>query len=127
MTEPSRFALNHMAAPRKQFPEFAALARSLGITDVEIRNDLAGVAIADGTAAERVRQQAATAGIGIVSINALQRFNLWDEERETAAMQRSVRPTCITPWSGWRRSCRGRAPGSRRAARLRGKLAPSQA
>jgi 2-keto-myo-inositol isomerase len=86
MTEPNRFALNHMAAPRKQFPEFAALARSLGITDVEIRNDLAGVAIADGTAAVRVRQQAATAGIAIMSINALQRFNLWDEEREAEAV-----------------------------------------
>jgi 2-keto-myo-inositol isomerase len=86
MTEPCSFALNHMAAPRKQFPEFAALARSLGITDVEIRNDLAGVAIADGTAAEHVRQQAVSAGVSIVSINALQRFNTWDEEREAEAV-----------------------------------------
>lgn len=35
-----RFALNHMAAPSLAIGDFFALARSLGIDAVEIRNDL---------------------------------------------------------------------------------------
>ena len=37
-----RFALNHMVAPHLPLAEFFALARRLGLADVEIRNDLAG-------------------------------------------------------------------------------------
>ncbi|MDQ2804344.1 MAG: hypothetical protein M3Y41_17300 [Pseudomonadota bacterium] len=98
MTELGRFALNHITAPRTQFPAFAAIARGLSVANVEIRNDLAGVVIADGTAADRVKQQAEAAGVNIVSINALQRFNLWDEER--------LRP--MRSGAGRRRSCSAR-------------------
>ena len=85
MQDSPRFALNHIAAPRQPFAAFARLARSLGIVKVEIRNDLPGVAIADGTSAARVRQEAETAGVSILSINALQRFNAWDDRRAQEA------------------------------------------
>ena len=80
------FALNHMAALRLGLPQFFALAKSLGITGVEIRNDIAGKPILDGTPAPQVRRMAADAGVEIISINALQRFNQWTPERKTEAL-----------------------------------------
>lgn len=79
------FALNHMAAPGLDVPAFFALARSLGITGVEIRNDLGDGAPAGGLAAHRVRAAAAEAGVEILSINALQRFNDWNSARAAEA------------------------------------------
>lgn len=75
------FALNHMAAPRLSLRDFLALAGRLGVGAVEIRNDIAGTAIADGTTPGDVRSEAERAGARIVSINALYPFNMWDEER----------------------------------------------
>ena len=79
------FALNHIAAPRRDFAAFAGLARDLGIGEVEIRNDLAGVALQDGTPAEAIRAAAAAAGVSILTINALQRFNVWSDARAAEA------------------------------------------
>ena len=79
------FAVNHMAAPQLALPAFFALARQLGLTDVEIRNDIAGKPIADGTSAAVVRAAAAAAGVNIITINALQRFNEWTPARASEA------------------------------------------
>ena len=88
MTRPSpNFALNHMAAPGLDLPAFFALAGALGITGVEIRNDIAGKPIADGTAALEVRAAAEKAGVSILTINALQRFNEWTSAREREAIE----------------------------------------
>ena len=57
------FALNHMAAPRLRVEAFFDLAGRLGINQVEIRNDLAGNAILDGTPATRIRALARDAGL----------------------------------------------------------------
>jgi 2-keto-myo-inositol isomerase len=81
-----RFALNHMAAPQLDLRAFFGLARSLGIADVEIRNDIAGQAIKDGTSATEVKAMAEAAGVSIITINALQRFNQWTPEREAEAV-----------------------------------------
>jgi 2-keto-myo-inositol isomerase len=80
-----RFALNHMAAPQLGLEAFFALARELGLTDVEIRNDIAGQAILDGTPPATVAAAAAAAGVTILTINALQRFNDWNAAREKEA------------------------------------------
>ncbi|MBY5568368.1 TIM barrel protein [Rhizobium leguminosarum] len=82
-----RFALNHMAAPSLAIDDFFALARSLGIDAVEIRNDLSGNAILDGTQPETIRQAAARRGVTIISINALQRFNEWNATRAAEAQE----------------------------------------
>ena len=81
-----RFALNHIAVPHRDVAGLAAIARDLGMAGVEIRNDLAGVAIEDGTPSTAV--QAAVAATPILSINALQRFNDWSDARagEAAAL-----------------------------------------
>ncbi len=82
---PLPFALNHIVAPRRDVGAFFALARELGIAEVEIRNDLPGVALQDGTPANAVRDAAQAAGIVILSVNALQRFNEWNPTRKAEA------------------------------------------
>jgi 2-keto-myo-inositol isomerase len=85
LTGPIRFALNHMAAPGLDVDGFFSLAAELGLEAVEIRNDLPGTAIADGTPPEAVRDAAARRGVSIISINALQRFNDWSDARAEEA------------------------------------------
>lgn len=70
-----RFAINHITAPKLPLDAFFATARSLGVTEVEIRNDLPDIV---GTVKpEAVRQAAQAVGVTIVSINALYPFNVW--------------------------------------------------
>jgi 2-keto-myo-inositol isomerase len=80
-----RFALNHMVAPGLGLVEFFRLAATLGVAEVEIRNDLDGRPIRDGTPPETVREAAARLGLTIFSINALQRFDDWCTAREREA------------------------------------------
>lgn len=76
-----RFALNRTVAPGRTLRDFLALAAQAGVDAVEIRNDIAGREFADGTPAEVVRDEIAAAGLGVASINALQRSNDWTGER----------------------------------------------
>lgn len=70
-----RFAMNHIAAPKLSLEAFFDMARALGTTEVEIRNDLPDVL---GTIPPAdVRAAADRAGVTIISINALYPFNLW--------------------------------------------------
>ncbi|PWK71601.1 TIM barrel protein [Aminobacter sp. AP02] len=87
MTRKLTFALNHMVAPGLSPAEFFSLCRELGLNDVEIRNDLVGNAIIDGTPASAIKALAAENGIFISSINALQRFNEWSDAREAEAIE----------------------------------------
>ena len=57
------------------------------MSEVEIRNDLSGNAILDGTPPAAVRALADEAGVTIISINALQRFNEWTAAREREAIE----------------------------------------
>lgn len=79
------FALNHMTAPGLKLDAFFALAVSLGMNAVEIRNDLDGNAILDGTTPAEVKALAERHGVTIISINALQRFNEWTPARAAEA------------------------------------------
>lgn len=70
-----RFAMNHIAAPKVALADFFEMAKRLGATEVEIRNDLPDVM---GTwAAADVKAAAEAAGVTILSINALYPFNVW--------------------------------------------------
>ena len=81
------FALNHMAAPLLRPDAFFALCRKVGAEQAEIRNDLAGNAIIDGTPAAEIGSQARDTGVSLISINALQRFNDWTPAREAEAIE----------------------------------------
>jgi len=74
-----RFSLSHILAPRQSPAEFFAMARALGVSDVEIRNDTPNVV---GTVSPAdVKAAAKAAGVNLLSINALYPFNVWNEER----------------------------------------------
>lgn len=74
-----RFSLSHILAPRQSPAEFFAMARALGVTDVEIRNDTPNLV---GTVAPaEVKAAAEAAGVKLLSINALYPFNVWNDER----------------------------------------------
>jgi len=79
------FAINHITAPELDIEAFFALARSLDLHHVEIRNDIEGQALLDGTSPEAIRSAAQAAGVTILSINALQRFNEWTPQRANEA------------------------------------------
>lgn len=79
------FALNHMCAPGLPISGFFDLAKALGAPGVEIRNDLDGNAIKDGTPPGEIAAAARARGLRILSINALQRFNEWNAAREEEA------------------------------------------
>lgn len=79
------FAINHMAAPQVTLGDFFALAASLQAPRVEIRNDIAGNAILDGTSAATVKRLAEENDVTIISINALQHFNHWSLDRAAEA------------------------------------------
>jgi 2-keto-myo-inositol isomerase len=74
-----------MVAPRLSLPAFIDLAVSLKADAIEIRNDLKGVEIEDGTAPQTVRELCAAKGISVLSINALYPFDVWDDERRAQA------------------------------------------
>ena len=82
-----RFAINHITAPGLGVPMLLALARGLGLDAVEIRNDLPGVPLQDGTPPAPIAAAARQAGITILSINALQRFEDWNDARAAEAAQ----------------------------------------
>ncbi|MDP3843803.1 MAG: TIM barrel protein [Oxalobacteraceae bacterium] len=87
MSKNIEFSLNRISAPRIAFSDYLALCQRLNIKAIEIRNDLDGVELNDGTPAEKIRDLTAAAGITIRSINALQRFDQFDAAREVEARE----------------------------------------
>ena len=79
-----RFAINHITAPKLSLEAFFATARELGLTEVEIRNDLPDVVGTVGPAA--VKAAAEKAGVTIISINALYPFNVWSGDLPARAV-----------------------------------------
>jgi 2-keto-myo-inositol isomerase len=87
MSTSLNFAINRMSVPRMPFADFAALVQRLGVKAIEIRNDLAGVEMLDGTPAQHIGEVARSHGLVIRSINALQRFEQFDEVRQAEAAE----------------------------------------
>ena len=86
MNTPIRFAINRISAPNMSYTEFAAMSQRLGVGAVEIRNDLKGVELTDGTPAKQVADATQGHGLALRSINALQRFEQFDAAREAEAV-----------------------------------------
>ncbi|WP_246462312.1 TIM barrel protein [Mesorhizobium sangaii] len=82
-----RFALDHLAGSRLDVRAFFALARDQGLTDILFSNSFAPgmAASARGMPASDVRSAAAEAGVTIITVNALQRFNEWTPARQAEA------------------------------------------
>ncbi len=76
MIEKKRFALNRIACPSLGLEDFFRFTADLGLAKVEIRNDLPGGAVIDGMPPRKAAELAQRHGIRILSINALQKFNV---------------------------------------------------
>jgi 2-keto-myo-inositol isomerase len=71
-----RFGLNRIIAPSLGLADFYELASSLGISKVELRNDIGREDPVDGLSAGEAARLAADRGVEVISINALQKFNV---------------------------------------------------
>ncbi|HVO40178.1 MAG TPA: TIM barrel protein [Spirochaetia bacterium] len=76
MIEMRRFALNRITCPSLGLEDFFRLAVELGLSKVELRNDLPGGQVVDGLAPSRAAALAKACGVSVITINALQKFNL---------------------------------------------------
>ncbi|MDR1212114.1 MAG: TIM barrel protein [Spirochaetaceae bacterium] len=85
MLTKNRIALNRIISPSPSLKDFFRLARKLGISKVELRNDLPGKTgvpgIVDGLEPAEAARMARDEGIEILTINALQKFNLPSERK----------------------------------------------
>ncbi|MEH3098911.1 TIM barrel protein [Sphingomonas adhaesiva] len=119
-----RFSVNHITVPKEDLAGLAALTRDLGFEDVEIRNDVAGQPLADGTPGTDARVTLDAGGVSALTVNALQRFNEWNDERaaqaeaiaaETAASGAPALVLCPVNEDGWRSGDGQRASSLREA------------
>jgi 2-keto-myo-inositol isomerase len=85
MIEKRRFALNRITCPSLSLEDFFHFAAELGLSKVELRNDLPGAKVTDGVQASRAAAIAQASGVHIITINALQKFNLKEARQKTAS------------------------------------------
>jgi len=77
MIERTRFAVNRITCPSLSLEDFFRfVTQELGLTKVEIRNDLPGVGVTDRMTPAEAAEAARRHGIRILSINGMQKFNL---------------------------------------------------
>lgn len=76
MIDKKRFGLNRIIAPAMGIKEFFEFAASAGVRKVELRNDLGKLNAVDDLKPADAAAMAKDMGIEIISINALQKFNL---------------------------------------------------
>ena len=75
------FALNHILAPNLNIHDFFKLAKNLNIQNIEIRNDLPKISLYNINA-KIIKELVNNYNVNILSINALQKFNIWNKERK---------------------------------------------
>lgn len=83
--KPLMFSLNHMVNPRWSPQQLIETAAKMGVSAVELRNDVGDNSIVDLDSASRAGQRARELGIEVLSINALYPFNVWNDERASQA------------------------------------------
>ena len=74
------FALNQIIAPQSSLIDLINLAKSIGVSAIEIRNDIP-VNLIEENRPESIKTLSESNCIRILTVNALQKFNLWNEER----------------------------------------------
>jgi len=81
-----RFALNRIIAPAMKLEDFVRFTSGLGLSKTELRNDLPGKPeikdIIDGLKPAEARNIFQGEGISILSLNALQKFNLPERRKD---------------------------------------------
>ena len=76
MINRSRIGLNRIIYPKLGLEDFFKFTKDLDLNKVELRNDLPGGKIMDGYSPEELKELSKKYGVEILTINALQKFNL---------------------------------------------------
>ena len=76
-----KISINHSICPSLSYENFFKLAKDLEIPNVEIRNDLLNLKF-DLKAINEISDLKEKYKINVISINALQKFNIWNKERK---------------------------------------------
>lgn len=76
MIKRSKISLNRIIYPKLKLEDFYKFVKDLGLNKIELRNDLPGGEIIDGYSHEQLKELSKKYGMEILTINALQKFNL---------------------------------------------------
>ncbi|TET10037.1 MAG: xylose isomerase [Candidatus Atribacteria bacterium] len=76
MINRSKISLNRIIYPKLKLENFFKLVKDLGLNKIELRNDLPGGKIIDGYTPGQLKKLSKKYGVEILTINALQKFNL---------------------------------------------------
>ena len=86
MLSRKRFALNRIIAPGMGLRDFVQFTAELGLSKIELRNDLPGRTgindIIDGLKPDELKRLCRGENLSIISINALQKFNLPERRKD---------------------------------------------
>tara|TARA_B110000014_G_C20112330_1_gene586291 strand:+ start:1032 stop:1871 length:840 start_codon:yes stop_codon:yes gene_type:complete len=74
------YALNQIIVPQSSLIDLINLAKSIGVSAIEIRNDIP-VNLIEENRPESIKTLSESNCMRILTVNALQKFNLWNEER----------------------------------------------
>jgi 2-keto-myo-inositol isomerase len=81
----TQFALNHMTVARLSFRQLVALAADLGCVGIEVRNDLPQP-LFDGMAPTDAGALIREAGLRLLAVAEVKRFNDWSAEKASEAL-----------------------------------------
>lgn len=81
MINKENFSLNHILSPSLSIKNFIKLSKKTGTQNIEIRNDLPNIKIVNEDP-YLIKKISTKLKIKILTINALQKFNIWNKERE---------------------------------------------
>ncbi|GAH34733.1 unnamed protein product, partial [marine sediment metagenome] len=76
MITSSRISLNRIIYPKLKLEDFFKFVKDLDLNKIELRNDLPGGKIINGYAPGQLKELSKKYGVEILTINALQKFNL---------------------------------------------------
>jgi len=76
MIKRTRFSLNRIVYPKLKLEDFLKFVKDLDLNKIELRNDLPGGKIIDGYTLGQLKELSKKYGVEILTINALQKFNL---------------------------------------------------
>jgi 2-keto-myo-inositol isomerase len=76
MITSSKISLNRIIYPKLKLEDFFKFVKDLGLNKIELRNDLPGGKIIDSYTPGQLKELSKKYGIEILTINALQKFNL---------------------------------------------------
>ncbi|MFM7336131.1 MAG: sugar epimerase, partial [Tabrizicola sp.] len=79
------FALNHMTVARMSFRDLVGLAARLGCVGIEVRNDLPQP-LFDGMDPEAAGDMVRAAGLRLLAVAEVKRFNDWSEDKAAEAL-----------------------------------------